>query len=31
MPKEQRQTLATRIKAMDLDVLAVQEVEDARP
>jgi endonuclease/exonuclease/phosphatase family metal-dependent hydrolase len=28
MPEEQRQTLATRIKAMDLDVLAVQEVED---
>lgn len=28
MPEEQRQTLAARIKAMDLDVLAVQEVED---
>jgi hypothetical protein len=28
MPEEQRQTLAGRIKAMDLDVLAVQEVED---
>lgn len=28
MPEEQRRTLAERIKAMDLDVLAVQEVED---
>ena len=28
MPEEQRQTLAARIKVMDLDVLAVQEVED---
>jgi hypothetical protein len=28
MPEEQRHTLAARIKAMDLDVLAVQEVED---
>jgi hypothetical protein len=28
MPEEQRQVLAARIKAMDLDVLAVQEVED---
>ena len=28
MPEEQRKTLAERIKAMDLDVLAVQEVED---
>ena len=28
MPEEQRQTLAGRIKAMDLDVLGVQEVED---
>ena len=28
MPEEQRQTLAARIKAMDLDVIAVQEVED---
>lgn len=28
MPEEQRQALAGWIKAMDLDVLAVQEVED---
>ena len=28
MPEEQRQTLAARIKALDLEVLAVQEVED---
>src|SRR5918996_1569077 len=28
MPIEQVQTLARRIQAMDLDVLAVQEVED---
>jgi endonuclease/exonuclease/phosphatase family metal-dependent hydrolase len=28
MPEEQRLTLAARIKSMDLDVLAVQEVED---
>jgi uncharacterized protein (DUF58 family) len=28
MPAEQAQTLASRIQAMDLDVLAVQEVED---
>jgi hypothetical protein len=28
MPEEQRQTLAGRIKKMDLDVLAVQGVED---
>ncbi len=28
MPEEQRKTLAERIKAIDLDVLAVQEVED---
>jgi exonuclease III len=28
MPEEQRQALSARIKAMDLDVLAVQEVED---
>ncbi|HEX6263472.1 MAG TPA: endonuclease/exonuclease/phosphatase family protein [Actinomycetota bacterium] len=28
MPEEQRRRLAARIKAMDLDVLAVQEVED---
>jgi endonuclease/exonuclease/phosphatase family metal-dependent hydrolase len=28
MPTEQAQTLAARIQAMDLDVLAVQEVED---
>jgi hypothetical protein len=28
MPEEQREALAGRIKAMDLDVLAVQEVED---
>ncbi len=28
MPEEQRQILAARIKAIDLDVLAVQEVED---
>lgn len=28
MPEEQRLTLAGRIKAMDLDVLAVQEFED---
>lgn len=28
MPEEQRQVLAARITAMDLDVLAVQEVED---
>jgi endonuclease/exonuclease/phosphatase family metal-dependent hydrolase len=28
MPEEQRQALAARITAMDLDVLAVQEVED---
>ena len=28
MPEEQRLTLAARFKTMDLDVLAVQEVED---